>query len=122
MSHSTSSPADKPSSTSMLLEEPGVLVAKKHHLLVRWSHWLNVPILLGLILSGISIYWASPIYRHKPDPITGNFDVAADIGIWICTHAPRTVSLQQSAPLDLQPHEPQARHVGLRPVPALLLR
>jgi len=69
-------------------EDPSVLVAKKHHLLVRWSHWLNVPILLGLILSGISIYWASPIYQHKPDPITGNFDVAADIGIWICAHVP----------------------------------
>jgi thiosulfate reductase cytochrome b subunit len=63
-------------------------MAKRHHLLVRWSHWLNVPILLGLILSGISIYWASPIYQHKPDPLTGNFDVAADIGIWICAHVP----------------------------------
>ena len=52
------------------------------------SHWLNVPLLLGLILSGISIYWASPIYQHKPDPVTGNFDVAADIGIWICAHVP----------------------------------
>ncbi len=67
MSHSTP-PANEPNSTSTLLEKPSVLVAKKHHLLVRWSHWLNVPILLGLILSGISIYWASPIYRHKPDP------------------------------------------------------
>jgi thiosulfate reductase cytochrome b subunit len=87
MSHSTP-PASEPNCTSTLLEDPGVLVAKKHHLLVRWSHWLNVPILLGLILSGISIYWASPIYQHKPDPITGNFDVAADIGIWICAHLP----------------------------------
>jgi hypothetical protein len=67
---------------------PAVLVEQRHHLLVRWSHWLNVPILLGLILSGISICWASPIYQHKPDPLTGNFDVAADIGIWICAHVP----------------------------------
>ena len=65
-----------------------MLVVRKHHFLVRLSHWLNVPILLGLILSGISIYWASPIYQHKPDPNTGNFDVAADIGIWICAHVP----------------------------------
>jgi thiosulfate reductase cytochrome b subunit len=65
-----------------------VLVVKRHHTLVRWSHWLNVPLLLGLIVSGISIYWASPIYQHKPDPVTGNFDVAADIGIWICAHVP----------------------------------
>jgi thiosulfate reductase cytochrome b subunit len=67
---------------------PRVLVVRKHHLLVRWSHWLNVPILLGLILSGISIYWASPVYQHKPDPQTGNFDYLADAGIWICAHVP----------------------------------
>src|ERR1700686_4826393 len=69
----------EPNSTSTLPEQPGVLVVRKHHFLVRWSHWLNVPILLGLILSGISIYWASPIYQHKPDP---------DIGIGICAHVP----------------------------------
>jgi thiosulfate reductase cytochrome b subunit len=88
MSHSTPPPDCEPNSTSTLPEHPGVLVVRKHHFLVRWSHWLNVPILLGLILSGISIYWASPIYRHKPDPNTGNFDVAADIGTWICAHVP----------------------------------
>ena len=59
-------------------------IVQRHHVLVRWSHWLNVPILLGLILSGMSIYWASPVYQHKPDPITGNVDYAADIGTWIC--------------------------------------
>ena len=75
-------------STSTLLAQPGVLVVKRHHVLVRLSHWLNVPLLLGLVLSGISIYWSSPIYQHKPDPVTGNFDVAADIGIWICAHVP----------------------------------
>jgi thiosulfate reductase cytochrome b subunit len=87
MGHSTP-PASQANSTSTLPQQPGVLVVRKHHFLVRWSHWLNVPILLGLILSGISIYWASPVYRHKPDPNTGNFDVAADIGIWMCAHVP----------------------------------
>jgi thiosulfate reductase cytochrome b subunit len=87
MSRSTT-PRKDAISTSTLPEQTGVLVAKGHHLLVRWSHWLDVPILLGLILSGISIYWASPIYQHKADPLTGNFDVAADIGIWICAHVP----------------------------------
>ncbi len=87
MSRATT-PCPEAISTSMPSKQPGVLVTRRHHLLVRWSHWLNVPILLGLILSGISIYWASPIYQHKPDPITGNFDLAADIGIWICDHVP----------------------------------
>jgi hypothetical protein len=45
--------------------EAGVLVVRRHHLLVRCSQWLNVPILLGLLLSGMSIYWASPVYQHK---------------------------------------------------------
>jgi thiosulfate reductase cytochrome b subunit len=64
------------------------LILHRHDLLVRVSHWLNVPILLGLILSGMSIYWASPIYQHKPDPQTGSFDRLADLGIWICAHLP----------------------------------
>ena len=68
--------------------QTGVLVSRRHHVLVRCSHWLNVPILLGLILSGVSIYWASPFYRHKPDPQTGSSDPLADIGIWICAHVP----------------------------------
>ena len=59
----------EPNPTSTSLGQPGVLVVKRHHILVRCSHWLNIPLLLGLILSGISIYWASPIYRHKPNPI-----------------------------------------------------
>src|SRR5580698_3466031 len=51
-------------------------------------HWCALPLLLGLILSGISIYWSSPIFQHATDPTTGNFDDAADIGIWLCAHVP----------------------------------
>jgi len=64
------------------------LVVRKHHILVRISHWLNIPLLLGLMLSGLSIYWASPIFQHPADPTTGNFDYFADAGIWICAHVP----------------------------------
>jgi thiosulfate reductase cytochrome b subunit len=78
----------QPIATCTPLDHPRVQVVRKHHLLVRWSHWLNVPLLLGLILSGISIYWASPVYQHKPDLQTGNFDYLADAGIWICAHVP----------------------------------
>jgi thiosulfate reductase cytochrome b subunit len=69
-------------------DRAGVRVVRRHHLLVRISHWLNVPILLGLILSGLSIYWASPVYQHRPDPQTGSFDFLADAGVWICAHVP----------------------------------
>src|SRR5216683_6391548 len=59
--------------TRMPEQRAGVRVVRRHHLLVRCSHWLNVPVLLGLILSGLSICWASPVYQHKQNPVTGNF-------------------------------------------------
>jgi len=66
----------------------GALVVWRHHILVRISHWFAIPLLLGLILSGISIYWASPVYQHNPDPQSGAFDYFADAGIWVCAHIP----------------------------------
>lgn len=63
-------------------------VVPKHHALVRLSHWLNVPILLALIASGLSIYWASPVFQHAPRPGTGSREYLADAGIWIARHFP----------------------------------
>lgn len=63
------------------------LVVRKHHWLVRLTHWLNIPILLGLALSGLSIYWASPVYHHAPDA-SGTTDYFADIGRWAVRHLP----------------------------------
>jgi thiosulfate reductase cytochrome b subunit len=67
--------------------ERAVPVAYKHHLLVRITHWLNIPILLGLGLSGLSIYWASPIYHHAADA-SGNTDCFVDLGRWLSGHIP----------------------------------
>jgi thiosulfate reductase cytochrome b subunit len=78
----------EPMTTGAGALKPRALAVSRHHLLVRISHWLNIPLLLGLILSGISIYWASPIFQHPPNPTTDNFDYFADAGIWICAHIP----------------------------------
>jgi thiosulfate reductase cytochrome b subunit len=64
------------------------LVVIKHHALVRLSHWLNVPILFGMIVSGLSIYWASPVFVHKPNPVTHSREYLADLGIAIARHVP----------------------------------
>jgi thiosulfate reductase cytochrome b subunit len=84
--------------TRMPEDQAGVRVVRRHHLLVRCSHWLTGPILLGLILSGLSIYWASPVYKHKPDLLNGNTDPLADVGTWICAHV--TGLRQYSTPPD----------------------
>src|SRR5947199_10536244 len=67
--------------------EPVRIVAK-HHALVRLSHWLNVPLLLGLIATGLSIYWAAPVFQHAPSKVTRSTDYLADIGIWVVRHVP----------------------------------
>ena len=54
-----------------------------HHALVRLSHWANVPLLFGLIASGLAIYWAAPVFLHARDPVTGSRDYLADAGVAI---------------------------------------
>ena len=58
-------------------------VVTKHHRLVRLAHWLNVPLLLGLIASGLAIYWAAPVFQHPRDPMTGSRDYLLDLGLAI---------------------------------------
>src|SRR3954453_16638935 len=38
-------------------------VIEKHPLWLRWVHWLNAPVLAGMVWSGILIYWANDVYR-----------------------------------------------------------
>jgi len=38
-------------------------LAKKHPLAIRWFHWINFPILVVMIWSGLLIYWANAVYR-----------------------------------------------------------
>jgi thiosulfate reductase cytochrome b subunit len=61
--------------------EAPVRVVLRHHPLVRLSHWLNVPLLLGLIASGLAIYWAAPVFLHPRDPVTLSRDYLADLGV-----------------------------------------
>src|SRR5579859_3557501 len=35
----------------------------KHRRATRWFHWINVPLLAGMIWTGLLIYWANDVYR-----------------------------------------------------------
>jgi thiosulfate reductase cytochrome b subunit len=37
-------------------------IKEKHPLAIRWAHWINFPILMIMIWSGLLIYWANPAY------------------------------------------------------------
>ncbi|HET9326163.1 MAG TPA: cytochrome b/b6 domain-containing protein [Candidatus Eisenbacteria bacterium] len=60
-----------------------VRITLKHHALVRLTHWINVPLLLGLIASGLAIYWAAPVFLHRYDPEIRSRDYLATIGAGI---------------------------------------
>jgi thiosulfate reductase cytochrome b subunit len=36
---------------------------RKHPRVIRWLHWLNVPLLALMVWSGLLIYWANDVYR-----------------------------------------------------------
>ena len=57
-----------------------VRVAHKHHVLVRWTHWVHVPLLLGLVATGLAIYWAAPVFKHVPTVASPRGDYLADLG------------------------------------------
>lgn len=38
-------------------------IVPKHKLAVRWYHWINFPLLLIMLWSGLLIYWANGVYR-----------------------------------------------------------
>jgi thiosulfate reductase cytochrome b subunit len=38
------------------------VIKEKHSFLMRWTHWVNFPILAIMIWSGLLIYWANDVY------------------------------------------------------------
>ena len=36
---------------------------RKHPLAIRWFHWINFPVIMAMIWSGILLYWANDPYR-----------------------------------------------------------
>lgn len=60
-----------------------VPIARRHHLLVRLAHWALLPLLAGLVASGLSIYWAAPVFTHPFDPATGTRDWVGTLGVRI---------------------------------------
>src|SRR5260221_10236704 len=43
---------------------------RKHPRPVRWMHWLNVPLLVVMIWSGLLIYWANDVYALRLGDVT----------------------------------------------------
>jgi thiosulfate reductase cytochrome b subunit/DMSO/TMAO reductase YedYZ molybdopterin-dependent catalytic subunit len=44
------------------MKKQRVVTTEKHPLFVRWTHWINFPILTLMIWSGLMIYWANDVF------------------------------------------------------------
>ncbi|MES2460078.1 MAG: cytochrome b/b6 domain-containing protein [Armatimonadota bacterium] len=40
-------------------------LVKKHPLAIRWQHWINFPVLMVMMWSGLLILWAYPVYPSE---------------------------------------------------------
>lgn len=40
-------------------------IVTKHPLAIRWFHWINFPVLILMIWSGLLIYWANSVYSIR---------------------------------------------------------
>lgn len=65
-------------------------VVRRHHWLVRLTHWLNVVLLVGMIASGLQIYGAFPHFGQKglvfpvPNPADSHgFPEQVRLGGWL---------------------------------------
>jgi thiosulfate reductase cytochrome b subunit len=65
-----------------------IKLIEKHDILVRIAHWTNIPILTALIMSGFSIYWASPVITIPTSD--GNKDLFAILGGWFLKYFPNS--------------------------------
>lgn len=68
-------PAVTTAAPPVLTPEPRPLV-RRHHWIVRLTHWVNLVALLGMIASGLQIYWAYSHFglRGEPLPVPNPFD------------------------------------------------
>jgi thiosulfate reductase cytochrome b subunit len=51
------------------MEDELIKISEKHSRVLRWTHWINFPLLFLMVWSGILIYWANQQYIEIPQPV-----------------------------------------------------
>jgi thiosulfate reductase cytochrome b subunit len=57
------------------MNQPSIKIIEKHSRVLRVTHWLNVPLLMLMIWSGILIYWADQAYIKLPVKVVESFNI-----------------------------------------------
>jgi len=85
---------DEPKSTG----EVEFVAKKKHSLALRWMHWVNFPVLMVMMYSGMRIYWADrrepytlgiggwEIFTFWPDTVNSGLELSSNLAKGIAFH------------------------------------
>lgn len=57
------------------MDETNITITEKHSRILRWTHWINFPLISLMIWSGILIYWANDAYIKIPDEVAEFFSL-----------------------------------------------
>ncbi len=58
----------------------------KHPRAIRWLHWINFPLLIIMIWSGLLIYWANDVYITFPDWFYNWFSIGHRLAAGMAWH------------------------------------
>jgi thiosulfate reductase cytochrome b subunit len=61
------------------MENKVIEIIEKHPRAIRWMHWINFPMIMIMIWSGIQIYWANIAYLPIPKFIENFFDIPSNL-------------------------------------------
>ncbi|MFZ3229359.1 MAG: cytochrome b/b6 domain-containing protein [Pseudobdellovibrio sp.] len=54
---------------------PSITIIEKHSTALRWLHWINFPLVILMIWSGILIYWANRAYIPVSDELAEKLQI-----------------------------------------------
>lgn len=57
------------------MEDEYIKISEKHSRILRWTHWINFPLLTLMIWSGILIYWANQQYIEIPSTVAFHLSI-----------------------------------------------
>lgn len=61
-------------------------IIERHSLIKRLIHWINVPLLILMIWSGILIYWANDAYITIPNELARTLKINNRLGLGMAWH------------------------------------
>lgn len=56
-------------------DDKTITIIEKHSRILRWTHWINFPLLSIMIWSGVLIYWANDAYITIPENVSTFFSI-----------------------------------------------